>query len=247
MNSFRIGFTSTTFKKKSIEQIISIARKAGVEYIEWGENYHINTPEDAKKAKALCDEEKIKICSYGSYYRVGSNDDTARKRICKIASIMGAESIRVWLGRKNSEETSNEEYLNLLADAKALCAEAEKYGLIICPECHDHTYNNNTDAFLKFAKELGRTNFATYYQSRYFRFEYDLDRIERTYNYIKDVHISFSEVRREQRFRKRNSKYLPTILEKLKEKGFGGIVMIEFTAFSSEKCFIGDVKKLRKF
>ncbi len=247
MNSFRIGLTSTTFKKKSIEQIVSVAQKAGVEYIEWGENYHVNTPEDAKKTKALCDAAGINIRSYGSYYRVGTNDEEAIKRICKVASIMGAESIRVWLGRKNSEETSNEEYLNLLADAKALCTEAEKYGLIICPECHDHTYNNNTDAFLQFKKALGCSNFATYYQSRYFRFEYDLDRIDRTYDYIKDVHISFSEVRREQRFRKKNRKYLPAILEKLKEKDFDGIVMIEFTAFSSERCFIGDVRRLRKF
>ena len=26
---------------------------------------------------------------------------------------------------------------------------AKKYNLIVCPECHDNTYNNNTDAFLK--------------------------------------------------------------------------------------------------
>ena len=30
MNSFRIGFTSTTFKKKTVAEVVEIAKKAGV-------------------------------------------------------------------------------------------------------------------------------------------------------------------------------------------------------------------------
>ncbi len=247
MNSFRLGLTSTTFKKKTIPEIVDIAKLANAEYIEWGERFHVNSVEDAEKAKAFCEKAGIKISSYGSYYHVGSADKDKWAQICKIASSMSADSIRVWLGNKNSEDTNEDEYNLLLDDAESMCAEAEKYGLVICAECHDNTFNNNTDAILKFTKELGRDNFRTYFQSRYFRFAYDLDRIDRTYNIIENVHVSYSEVTREQRFRKKDRKYLDALLRKLREKNFGGIIMIEFTRFASKRQFIKDMKKLRRY
>ncbi|MBQ8016438.1 MAG: sugar phosphate isomerase/epimerase [Clostridia bacterium] len=247
MNSFRLGLTSTTFKKKSIGEIVDIAKRANAEYIEWGERFHVNSVEDAEKAKALCDKAGIKICSYGSYYAVGSADKEKWAHICRVASAMAADSIRVWLGKKNSEDTSAQEYAQLLADAESMCEEAAKYGLDVCAECHDNTFNNNTDAILKFTKELGRENFRTYFQSRYFRFAYDLDRIDRTYDIIENVHVSYSEVTREQRFRKKDKKYLDALLVKLKEKNFGGIVMIEFTRFASARQFLKDMKKLKRY
>ena len=96
-------------------------------------------------------------------------------------------------------------------------------------------------------KELGAENFRTYFQSRYFRFEYDMDRIDRTYSITENVHVSYSEVTREQRFRKKDKRYLDAILEKYREKNYGGIVMIEFTSRASEKAFIKDVEKLRTY
>lgn len=247
MNSFKLGLTSTTFKKKSIEEIVAITKKAGVEYIEWGENFHVNSPEDALKAKELCDKENIKISSYGSYYHAGTADKKKWEHICKTAAAMGAESIRIWLGSKDSEITSCEEYTHLLKDTADMCDTAKKYGLVVAAECHDNTFNNNTDAILKFTKELGKDNFKTYYQSRYFRFDYDLDRIDRTYAITKDIHVSYSEVTREQRFRKKDKNYLDALLNKYKEKNFSGIVMLEFTKRSSEKSFIEDIEKLKKY
>jgi hypothetical protein len=87
-----------------------------------------------------------------------------------------------------------------------MCLIADTYGLIVCPECHDNTFNNNTDAFLKIKKDLKQDNFRTYFQSRYFRMEYDLDRIDRTYGYIKDIHVSYRDLKKEQRFRKKDKR-----------------------------------------
>ena len=247
MNSFRIGFTSTTFKKKTVAEVVEIAKKAGVRYVEWGENYHVNSIDDAKAAKALCDEAGIEICSYGSYYRAGCGDAEKWKQICKIAAAMGAESVRIWLGTKNSEDTDEALRKALLEDTKRMCRVAAEYSLLVCAECHDNTFNNNTDVILSFVKELGAENFKTYFQSRYFRFEYDMDRIDRTYSITENVHVSYSEVTREQRFRKKDKSYLDAILKKYREKNYGGIVMIEFTSRASERAFIKDVEKLRKY
>ncbi len=239
--------TSVTFRNKTIEEIVEICKKEQVEYIEWGSDVHVKTKDDAKKAKLLCDDAGIKISSYGSYYSVGSNNRVEWKTLCENANIMGAESIRVWLGKKDSEKTSNEEYINILNDCKSICDIAKEYGIIVSPECHDDTFNNNTDAILRFIKELGRDNFRTYFQSRYFRMEYDLDRIDRTFDYILNMHVSYSDLKREQMFRKKDKNYLDTLLKKMISKEFKGIIILEFTENSSAKAFSEDIKKLKTY
>lgn len=244
MKKFRLGVASVTFRNKSISEVVEIAKNAGVGYIEWGADVHVRTLEEAKETKALCDSNGINICSYGSYYRVGSGDASDWKRICENADAMGASSVRVWLGRKDSEKTSDEEYKILLDDLKNICAVAKEYNLLVCPECHDNTFNNNTDAFLRIKNDADADNFKTYFQSRYFRFDYDMDRIERTFDFIENVHVSYRDLKKEQRFRKKDRKYLDKILKKLDSLNYDGIILVEFTKGSKEKNFMKDIKKL---
>ena len=247
MNSLKIGLASVTFRNKTVEEVVDIAKNNGISFVEWGADVHVKSIQDAQKALMLCNKSGIKISSYGSYYRVGSSKKDEWTEICKIAKEMSASSIRVWLGKKNSEETDDEEYKNLLADAKMMCDIAAEYNLNISAECHDNTFNNNTYAFLKFKEDLQRDNFTTYFQSRYKKKEYDLDRIDKTFDYIENVHISYRDLVKEQRFAKKDKKYIDMIIEKLLQKGFKGIVMIEFTRASKEKYLKKDMEKLKKF
>ena len=98
-----------------------------------------------------------------------------------------------------------------------------------------------------FFKRIKKDNFRTYFQSRYFRMEYDLDRIDRTFDYIKDVHVSYRDLKREQRFRKKDRNYLDTLLKKLEGKNFDGIVMVEFVSRDSEAVFMRDTAKLKGY
>ena len=247
MNSFKLGLCSVTFRKKSVEQVVEIAKKAGVSSIEWGADVHIKTPEDAQKAKILCNDAGIVISSYGSYINSADYDESKWIETCKIAKEMGASSVRIWLGNKNSEETDENEYELLIKNTKKMCTVADDCGLFVCPECHDNTFNNNTDAFLKICEDINKENFKTYFQSRYFRMEYDLDRIERTYQYIRDVHVSYRDLKREQYFRKKRPDYLDVLLKKLRAMKFDGMVMIEFVRYNSEKQLLSDAEKLRSY
>ena len=225
----KIGFTSTSFRQiKSLEKIVSIALDSGVDCIEWGGDIHVKDVNTAEYAKKLCDNAGIEISSYGSYYRVGSKNHDQWKSICEIAKALGAKSVRVWLGNKDSEKTDESTYTELVEDGKEICRTASEYGLIVCPECHDNTYNNNTDAFLKIRKDIGCPNFKTYFQSRYKKKEYDLDRIERTMPYTESVHISYSEQSREQ-FPFFKPEYIDELLEKIMSSGFDGNMLIEYT------------------
>ncbi|MCQ2462429.1 MAG: sugar phosphate isomerase/epimerase [Clostridia bacterium] len=246
----QVGFTSTSFRQiKSVSKIVSIARAAGADCIEWGGDIHVKSLADARRVRALCDDAGINISSYGSYYRVGSGSECEWRKICEIAAAMGCGSVRVWLGDKDSEKTSAAEYEMLTADAKKICDEAKKYSLTVCPECHDKTYNNNTDAFLKIARDIDRDNFKTYFQSRYRRLDCDLDRIERTIPFIESVHISYSEQTREQNL-KRDPLYIDKLLKKLNECRFDGNLLVEYTYLFSwagmTKHMVKDIEKIRK-
>ena len=225
----KIGFTSTSFRQiKSIEKIVDIASEAGADCIEWGGDIHIKDVPTARRAKKLCDDAGIPISSYGSYYRVGSRNADEWEKICEISSALGADFVRVWLGTCDSEVTDESTYIKLVEDARAICDVAKKYKLIVCPECHDKTYNNNTDAFLKIHKDVGCDNFRTYFQSRYKRMEYDLDRIERTLPLIQCVHISYSEQSREQ-FPFFRPKYIDALLDKIISLNYDGLILVEYT------------------
>lgn len=243
-----IGFTSTQFRQiRNIEKIVKIASQAGVDCIEWGGDIHVKDLLSAKKAKKLCDDAGIKVCSYGSYYRVGSKNTDEWKKICEIASAMSAESVRVWLGSKDSEKTDAKTYESLVEDAKSICSVAKKYNLLVCPECHDNTFNN-TDAFMKIRNDVGCDNFKTYFQSKYKRLGYDLDRIERTMPYIENIHISYSEQTREQ-FLKSNPNYINKLLGRIVSLGFNGNLLVEYTYLFSyagiPSAMIKDVAKIR--
>jgi len=243
---FRLGLCSVTFRNKSVEEIIEIAKKAEIEYIEWGGDIHVKTLDDAEKAKILCDYSGIKISSYGSYFNCIEYDEENWIQICKITKEMNAPSVRVWLGKKNSEDTDKNEYSLLLENTKKMCEIAMSYGIIVCPECHDNTFNNTTDAILRFAKDLEKDNFKTYFQSRYFRMEYDLDRIERTFDIIENVHVSYRDLKKEQLCRKKDKLYIDKLLEKFKEKLFNGIIMVEFVDSDSENAFYKDILMLKR-
>ena len=247
MGSLKIGVASVTFRNKTVSQVVEIARNAGVEYIEWGGDVHVKTFDDAKLVKRLCDENNIKISSYGSYYRIGCSEAAEWEEICRNANEMGASSVRIWLGNKNSEDFTENEYMELLEEVKFLCSMAEEYNLPVCPECHDNTFNNNTEAFLKLKKDLECDNFKTYFQSRYFRFDYDIERIEKTFGFIENFHVSYRDLKREQRFKKKDKKYLDKLIKKFISMNFNGIVLVEFTKGSKEKNFIKDVHKLKAY
>ena len=74
MNYFKLGLCSVTFRKKSAEEVVALAQKAGIEFIEWGSDVHVKNLADAKKVKALCEDASIKISSYGSYFNSAEYD-----------------------------------------------------------------------------------------------------------------------------------------------------------------------------
>lgn len=240
-----IGFTSTSLRKNSISEVAEAAYRASAEIIEWGSDVHVKTLSDAYEAKRLCDDKGIIINSYGTYYRIGGKNAEEWERICEISAAMGAKYIRTWLGEKGSAHTSENEYALILSHARDMAKTAGKYGLVISNECHPHTYNDTTASSLRFLNDIGCDNVRTYYQSWYRGEKGDREKLEKTFPFVTDVHLSFSEMEKFQLLHKKDEDYIEKILSWLNSLGFENGLLIEFTKHSDAENLIKDIERLR--
>ena len=238
-----IGFTSSTLKDKSVDQVIELAEKSGSQWIEWSDK-HVTCIETARKIAQKCSIP----CSLGSYYRVGDGDTERWEELCKIARALGAKLIRVWLGRVGSEETRVETYARLVADGKSMAKTAGEFGIKIGAEAHQNTFNDCLEKCECFLLDV--PEFYTYYQSRYIDFGKDLERLEATFHKTCAVHVSFSETRVNQRtmplFAKRQKHCVQWIVLRLLRKNVDVPVLLEFCRGGSTRNFLADIKKLHK-
>ena len=150
----KTSLTSVTFRKKSVEEIVDLVAKAGIDAIEWGGDVHVppTDPAAAQKALALCQEKGIEISAYGSYYRCEEGEDFAP--VLNAALILGVKIIRVWAGRLGSAVCPAEtrEKLNKkLAEAVAMAAEK---GVIVATEYHPNTLTDDLDSALQMLADV---------------------------------------------------------------------------------------------
>jgi sugar phosphate isomerase/epimerase len=158
--------TSVTFRGKSIEEVASLAKAAGLSEIEWGGDVHVPPADEAaiRRALSAMKENNLRCSSYGSYYRVGDNDEGAFRNIVKTAKALGASIIRVWLGRIGSLSANTEYRSKILEESKRLSAIAAEYGATVAFEFHGKTLNDTGEASISFLKDCACENIKTYWQ-----------------------------------------------------------------------------------
>ena len=163
----KTGIVSATFRPFSAEKILALARDAKLDGVEWSGDVHV-LPGDlsqAKKLKALCQENQISVCGYASYYRLGANEDafSAFAPILDTARELGAPIIRIWAGTKGSSEVSDAEFRKLTAEASLLVSEAQKINAVISFEYHQNTLTDNAKTALRLLNAVpgSRTHWQT--------------------------------------------------------------------------------------
>lgn len=239
-----VGFTSTTFSTLQPEEVCDLGAEARADCIEWSDR-HITGPARAQEVASRCAALGIACCSVGSYYAVGEADPARWAHICQIASALGAGFVRVWLGKQGSAQTSEEAYAALLADANQMLRTAARYDLAIAAEAHPNTYNDTCETSLRFLRDIGSPAFATYFQSLYRDMPMDLDRLARTCAHVRAAHVSFSEVKRNRMLLPKEDGCVERIVAALRERGFRGPLLLEFTHRESPKAFLRDMARLR--
>lgn len=159
-----IGLCSVTFRDKSVEEVIQLAKQAELEVIEWGSDKHVPETdiEHAEEVARLMREAGLSSNSYGTYYKLGAHDDF--HNYLEVANILGASTIRVWAGESGSKETSPEMRQSIIEDAKRLGALAGDAGCSISLEYHANTLTDTPESALQLMQDIDSTNVFLYWQ-----------------------------------------------------------------------------------
>lgn len=143
----KTGLVSVTFRNLSAEEVVEVAKKAGLDGIEWGEGAHIPSGdvEAAKNIRKMTEDAGLSVFSYGSYFRPGDCNDVKAefKPVLDVAVALGAKTIRVWAGSKWSWY-ADEAYNNkVIEETKVICRMAEEFGINISYEFHGWSLTDN--------------------------------------------------------------------------------------------------------
>ncbi len=197
----RTGICSVTFRRLDPRQVVEAAKRAGLEGIEWGGDLHAphGQTELALEVRRLTEEAGLRVASYGSYYRVGSQADNNPDFADVLASAkaLGAPIIRVWAGDLGSAEMDEATVGLLTADARRISAEAETEGIRIAFEYHNHTMTDTLESTWRMLQLIDRPAVRSYWQASGERTaEEQLQAIRTLLPRLSNVHVSYSEVGR---------------------------------------------------
>ena len=165
----RPGLVTVTFRPLSPEEIIAVAKKSGLQVLEWGGDVHVPAGETkrAREVAALTREAGLETICYGSYYRVGHEGEGGQPGFADVlatAVALGAPSIRVWAGTRGSDAADDAYFTRVCGDAGRIADLAAERGVRVAFEFHGGTLNDNAEASAKLLAALPHPNLDTLWQ-----------------------------------------------------------------------------------
>ncbi|MDD7202461.1 MAG: TIM barrel protein [Sphaerochaetaceae bacterium] len=160
----RAGIVSATFKTRPIDEVVSIARSAGLSGIEWSENHHLEKGNIAmaRETRLRCLDAGLEIASYGSYYRLGQHMDF--RPSVESAAALGAPYIRIWAGKKPSSQVGPDEWDHMVREAKDAARLAQDNGMVVALEWHRNTLTDRNESGLALLEAVASPAFKTFWQ-----------------------------------------------------------------------------------
>lgn len=196
----KIGICSITFRNLTCEQLIEEVKKAGLYAIEWGSDIHVlpNDIERAREVGNLTRASGLEVSSYGSYYRVGIDNDYSFEEVLASAVALKAKNIRVWAGRLGSLDASQEYFDAVVADSKRIAKLAKEKGIIVSYEYHGKTLTDTVESSIKLLKAVNSDNMKLYWQPAVgLKIDERIANIKAVGKYLTNVHVfNWQEVKR---------------------------------------------------
>lgn len=186
----KTGLTSVSFRKLSVDEVIALAKKAGVDGIEWGSDVHV-PPLDIDYVKEVAEKTRnagLEVISYGSYYYLGSGDDFAP--YIEAAKALGTGTIRIWGGKKEKWELSGVEYEALVEEMRRIGIQAALSDITVCLEYHGHSITATAEDAAAFVKDVDLSSVRLYWQAIIGRsMDDNLADIDIVAQYLTNVHV----------------------------------------------------------
>ncbi|NBB80873.1 MAG: TIM barrel protein [Verrucomicrobia bacterium] len=184
------GLCSVTFRKHATDELIDLARKGGIEGIEWGGDVHV-PPGDLENARVVGEKTAaagLSVCSYGSYYRCDEESGSPAE-VLETADALGAPIIRVWAGRQDSETATTEYRAEVVECLRRIVIAAQEFDITIALEYHGKTFTDTQESAHKLLEEVGLPGLRLFWQPRTGGvFENDLVELEAALPHLAHVH-----------------------------------------------------------
>lgn len=156
------GIVSATFKKESPAFVMEAAKEAGLQAIEWSENWHVALG-DTQAAADLYRrtvEAGFQIAAYGSYYKLGTEERPQERFELSLrnAQALHAPLVRIWAGTKASCDVTEIERGALADEARQAAEAAEKVGIKVALEWHKNTLTDTNESAERFLADVNHSN-----------------------------------------------------------------------------------------
>lgn len=245
---FKTGIVSVTFRQLSSADVISAAKSAGLEAIEWGGDIHV-PPCSTENAKAVGEATRaagLETVSYGSYYRLGGSmaDFEAAKA---AAEALGAPSIRIWAGSKNACDTSEAERTELVRELRDCADSAARQGKVVALEYHQGTLTSDAASAVRLAEEVGRGNLSLCWQpNQFLSFERNAEDLELVLPFVSNVHVFAWEGYERLHLREHRVRW-GRYLDILAASGRNHALLLEFVPDDDPACLPIEAAQLKAF
>jgi sugar phosphate isomerase/epimerase len=164
------GLVSVTFRQLKPREIVDLTRKAGLHGIEWGGDIHVphGDIKTAEEVHKMTIDSGLSVTSYGSYYRVGCEDDNFDlfRQVLETAVKLEAPVIRVWAGTKASSDADDKYRERVAWCSKKIAELAEPAGINISFEYHGGTLTDTLESALALYDRIHHKNIRSYWQPR---------------------------------------------------------------------------------
>jgi len=191
---FQTGLVSISFRPYAVDEIIAAAKAAGLRGIEWGSDVHVPVGdlETAKAVRAKMAAAGLTTCAYGSYYRIGAQDDpeTEFARYLCTAEALGAPVIRIWGGKVPTKDLSEAEFEADVAEGKKLAAMAAERGITVTLECHGGTFTDEYHWALRYINAVNAPSMRMYWQpNQDYGIAYNLEAAKALAPVTENIHV----------------------------------------------------------
>lgn len=198
---FQLGLVSVSFREKSVQEIVTAAKNAGLEWIEWGSDIHVpkDDAERVEEVVTLQKEAGIRCSSYGTYFTMGDDDLSELNGYFAVAKKLGTNIIRFWCGSKSSAEYPPADLEELYGVCRKAAKMAEMEDVILCAECHGGTLTDTRESALALMKAINSPSFRMYWQpNQYQCIDENIKNAQLLDPYV--THIHTFQWKREERF-----------------------------------------------
>ena len=190
----KTGIVSVTFRELDVDQVIKLVKNASLSGIEWGGDIHVphGDIDKAEIVRKKTEEAGLEIAGYGSYYRLGCENEVEFEEVLNTAEALGAPVIRVWAGNRGTNKADQVWWNKIIAESERIAVMAQKKGIDIAYEYHKNSLTDSSESTLKLLKNVGKNNLSTYWQPPVETdFEENIEGLKKVLSEIYNVHVHY--------------------------------------------------------